>query len=472
MNSPISHGLEIGRRALRAQQAALSATSQNIANANTPGFSRRQANLESAASGVPGGIGSGVDVASIVRKRSRFLDAQVRVEQQVLGRWEALEEAMGSVEVVFNDLAGAGSSEAGTVFNETSGVGLSGSLSRFWNAWQDLANVPESGAARAVIRQEAVFLANILHQYNTQLRDTQVELDRSLMDEVDQINGIIDQLAAINTEIPSSKFEGGNAAELEDRRDQLIEQLSRKVDISVVERDNGQVSVMLSGHNLVEIDRAVHLRMRHFSQNGLSAARVFFADDGSPAAVREGRLQGLMEARDEVIPDLIVRLDQLAKGMVEEVNLVHRGGFGADGSSRVDFFDARKTSAGDIAVDESILQDLDNIAASADGNMGDNGTALAISALRDKRMLDGNSTTAESFYNELLGEVGARSKEAQTMAENHRLFDSQLENRRQSVQGVSLNEEATQLILFQRAYQAAARTVSIVDNLLEVTINL
>ena len=118
------------------------------------------------------------------------------------------------------------------------------------------------------------------------------------------------------------------------------------------------------------------------------------------------------------------------------------------------------------------MQDLDNIAASADGNMGDNGTALAISALRDKRMLDGNSTTAESFYNELLGEVGARSKEAQTMAENHRLFDGQLENRRQSVQGVSLNEEATQLILFQRAYQAAARTVSIVDNLLEVTINL
>ena len=472
MNSPISHGLEIGRRALQAQQAALNATSQNIANANTPGFSRRQANLESAVSGIPGGIGSGVDVASIVRKRSRFLDAQVRVEQQVLGRWEALEEAMGSVEVVFNDLAGAGSSEAGTVFNETSGVGLSGSLSRFWNAWQDLANVPESGAARAVIRQEAIFLTNILHQYNTQLRDTQEELDNSLVDEVDQINGILEQLAAINKQIPRSNFEGGSAAELEDRRDQLIEQLSRKVDIAVVERENGQVSVMLSGHNLVEVDRAIYLQVRHLNQNELSAARVFFTDDGSPVAVREGRLQGLMEARDEVIPDLIVRLNQLAKGMVEEVNLVHQGGFGADGSTMVDFFDAGKTRAGDIAVDGAILQDLDNIAASSDGNRGDNAKALEISALRNKQILDGNSATVESFYHELLGDVGARSKKAQTMAENHRLFNVQLENRRQSVQGVSLNEEATQLVLFQRAYQAAARTVSIVDNLLEVTINL
>ena len=183
-------------------------------------------------------------------------------------------------------------------------------------------------------------------------------------------------------------------------------------------------------------------------------------------------MQGLMEARDEVIPDLIVRLNQLAKGMVEEVNLVHQGGFGADGSTMVNFFDAEKTRAGDIAVDGAILQDLDNIAASSDGNRGDNAKALEISALRNKQILDGNSATVESFYHELLGDVGARSKEAQTMAENHRLFNVQLENRRQSVQGVSLNEEATQLVLFQRAYQAAARTVSIVDNLLEVTINL
>ena len=472
VTSSISHGLEIGRRALGAQQAALNATSHNIANANTPGFSRRQANLQSAVSGISGGIGSGVDLGSVERQRSRFLDAQVRVEQQVLGRWDSLERSMQSIELIFNEPAGAGSSEAGTIFNEPSGTGMSGSLSRFWNAWQDLANVPESGAARAALRQEGVFLTEMLHQYNDQLLDTHQELNSSIIDEVEEINEILDQLATINREIPRANFEGGSAADLEDHRDQLLDQLSFKVDISAIEKPNGQVSVLLSGHNLVEQDQAVHLRVRHLSRGGLPIAQLSFEDDGTVADVREGRLQGLMEARDEIIPSIVVRLDEIASGMVEEVNLIHQKSFGSNGSTGLDFFNADQVNASNIVLDDAILDDLGNIAASEDGGIGDNGAALAISQLRNKRMLAGGTATIDSFYYELLGDVGARSKQAQTMAENHRLLESQLENRRQSVIGVSLNEEAAQLVLFQRAYQAAARMVSIVDDLLEVTINL
>ena len=151
------NGIEIGRRALQAQQSGLQVASHNIANANTPGYSRRRLEIENAESGIPGGVGSGADAVEVTRQRSRFLDAQFRVEQQVLGRWEALEDALTGIEGIFNEPAGAGSSEAGTIFNEPSGLGLSGSFSRFWNAWQDLANVPESGAARAAVRQEGDF---------------------------------------------------------------------------------------------------------------------------------------------------------------------------------------------------------------------------------------------------------------------------------------------------------------------------
>ncbi len=472
VTSSISQGIEIGRRALEAQQAALNATSHNIANANTPGFSRRQVNLQSVGPGLRGGIGGGVDVATVERQHSRFLNAQVRMEKQVLGRWDALEGSLQSVELIFNEPAGAGSSEVGTVFNEPSGTGLSGSLSRFWNAWQDLANVPESGAARAVLQQEGIFLTEMLHQYNDQLLETHQELNASIIDEVDEINEILDQIATINREIPRANFEGGSAADLEDARDQLLEQLSFKVDISTVEKANGQVSVLLSGHNLVELDRAVHLRVRQLSSGGLPVARLSFADDGTMADIREGRLQGLMQARDEVIPGVIASLDEIAAGMVEEVNLIHQKAFGLTGATGLNFFEADKVNARNISLDQTILGDLNSIAASADGAPGDNGAALAISSLRNKQMLAGGTKTVDSFYHELLGEVGARSKEAQTMARNHRLLDSQLENRRESVVGVSLNEEAAQLVLFQRAYQAAARTVSIVDDLLEVTINL
>ncbi|MBT6146575.1 MAG: hypothetical protein HOH74_14150, partial [Gemmatimonadetes bacterium] len=136
-------------------------------------------------------------------------------------------------------------------------------------------------------------------------------------------------------------------------------------------------------------------------------------------------------------------------------------------------FVAPNLNAVPLVLEMSSVADLNNIAASADGNVGDNGIAIGISALRNDDSLGQlGGDTIEGFFFTLIGEVGARSKEAQTMADNHRLFTSQIENRRQSVQGVSLNDEAAQLVLFQRAYQAAARTVSIIDDLMEVTINL
>ncbi len=472
VNSPAQHGLEIGRRALQAQQAALNVTGHNIANANTPGFSRRQISLENAISRVNNGIGSGADVAQIQRQRNSFDDAQMRVQQQLLGRWESLERALGSIEAIFNEPAGAGSSEAGTIFNEPSGMGLSGSLSRFWNAWQDLANVPESGAARAAVRQEADFLVTTLHQYNAKLSETRTELDEQVVWEVEDINEILDQLGDINAALPAAGFSGGDDGDLKDRRDLLLDELSNKIDISITERANGQISVMLSGHNLVDGDSVSHLRVRQVSQDGRPISQIVYEDDGGVAPISEGRLLGLVAVRDEIVPDLLDRLDQMAVGLVERINSLHRTGFGLDGSTGNNFFDPESTTASNIAIDRAVLEDLDNIAASADGNSGDNGLALAVSAVRNEGILEDGTQTMDGFYNEMLGEIGARSREAQTMAGNNRLFAQQIENRRQSVQGVSLNDEASQLVLFQRAYQAAARAVSIIDDLMEVTINI
>ena len=467
-----AHSIETGRRALQAQQTAIQVASHNIANVNTPGFSRRRAEIVNADSGVPGGIGSGADVANVVRLRSAFLDAQFRVEQQVRGRWEAVESALMGIEAIFNEPAGAGSSEAGTIFNESSGLGLSGSLSRFWNAWQDLANVPESGAARAAVRQEADFLSTTLHQQKQQLNDTRVGLDDEIVREVGEINAILEQLVVLNGEIPRSNFDGGTAGDLEDRRDRLIEQLSEKVDITLIAGNNGQVSVLLSGHNLLQATSSVQLAVRTITQDDFPTSTAFFTDDGSLAPIREGRLRGLMEVRDQTLPDLMQRLDTLASSLVDEINRVHRAGTGFDGVGGRNFFDPTNTAASNITVSTDIREDLNRIAASGDGNTGDNGAALAISGLRNARVLGSGTETIEAFFFTLLGEVGARSKEAQTMAENHRLFTTQIENRRQAFQGVSLNDEAAQLILFQRAYQAAARTVSVVDELMEITIGL
>ena len=468
-----SNGIEIGRRALQAGQTALQVTSHNIANASTPGYARQKVDLKNVA-GAPGsGVGTGVNVGSVVSQRNAFLDSQARVEKQVLGRWEAMERALDGIEGIFNEPTGAGSSEAGTIFNEPSGLGLSGSLSRFWNAWQDLANVPESGAARAAVRQEADFLVTTLNQIYTRVADSRRGLDEDIVRQVNEINGILDSLASVNSEIPRLGADGVIGGDLVDERNRLLEDLSSRVDISVLEKDNGQVSVLLSGHNLVQQNQAVHLDVRSVTQNDFPTSVIYFSDDGGLAQIREGQLSGLMEVRDSTIPDILARLDNVAGAMVTEVNRLHRTGTGALGSTAVDFFDNSKLSASNMAVDERIIADLNNIAASADGNSGDNGVALAVAGMRNTTDLAGlQGDTVEGFFFTLLGEVGSRSKEAQTMAENHRLFSSQIDNRRQSVQGVSLNDEASNLVLYQRAYQAAARTVSIIDDLMEVTINL
>ncbi|MEE2833494.1 MAG: flagellar hook-associated protein FlgK, partial [Candidatus Latescibacterota bacterium] len=331
-----SSGIEIGRRALQAQQTALQVTSHNIANVNTPGFSRRTVDLTNVGGG--SGVGLGVDVSSVLRQRNVFLDAQARVEQQVLGRWEAMERALTGIEGIFNEPTGAGSSEAGTIFNEPSGLGLSGSLSRFWNAWQDVANVPESGAARAAVRQEADFLANTMHQIYGQVADSRRGLDEGIVRQAQEINDILDSLAVINGEILRSGFDGGVGGDLADERDRLLEDLSNRVDISVIEKDNGQVSVLLSGHNLVQQNQATHLDVRIVTQNDFPTSIVFFSDDGSLAQIREGQLRGMMEVRDTTIPDILTRLDILAATMVQEVNRLHRTGVGSTGATAIDFF--------------------------------------------------------------------------------------------------------------------------------------
>ena len=472
ISTATQQGVEIGRRALQAQQAGLNVTSNNVANANTPGFSRRQLNLESVVSRATGSVGTGADAASVTRQRSAFVDAQARVQQQVLGYWQSLETKLSGIESIFNEPAGAGASETGTVFNESSGLGLSGSLSRFWNAWQDLANAPESGAARAAVRQEGEYLSASLRQNASQLEQSRGQLDDEVQGAVTQVNGILEQLGQLNAQIPRARASANGAADLEDQRDNLVDQLSALVDISVTEHDNGQVSVLLSGRNLVEGKHVIGLETRQATVGGAAVRQVVFADDHSPAPLGEGQLRGLTEVRDQVIPEFLGRLDELASGLVAQVNQAHQSGYGRDGSTGVNFFDPAKATAATIALDPAVVDDLSRVAASSDGASGDNGTAMALAGMRSRPLLAGGSQTVEEFYSSLLGDVGARSKEAQTMAANQRLFAQQIDNRRQSIQGVSLNDEAAQLVLFQRAYQAAARTVSVVDDMLQTLVNM
>ena len=184
-----------------------------------------------------------------------------------------------------------------------------------------------------------------------------------------------------------------------------------------------------------------------------------------------GQLKGLVDARDNVIPGYLDDLNAISEALIREVNALHTTGFGLDGSVGVNFFDNEFTDAAHIVVNRDITDNPSRIVASASGEVGDNTIALAIQDLRSSQVMNNNSITMNDFYNSLVGKLGVESSEAKSFKANYELLVSQIDNARQSVQGVSLDEEMANLVKFQHAYDAAARVITTMDEALDTVIH-
>ena len=480
--STLASVLEIGKSSLRSQQIGLSVAGNNIANVNTPGYARKNTILQTRAT--VGGVGTGVHLASLTRARDSLLDSQFRFEEGALGRLEALERAMTTIEAVFSEMAGGGTTETGAVFNQPGGAILSGAFSRFFNAFQDLANNPESLATRAAVREEGVFLAEQFHRIHDQLSRLRTDLDREVGETVEEINRLTRQIANMNVKIlEASKGGTESAGDLVDERDRQIDELAQLVNVSVRDQTDGTVTVTAVGaRGALLVDRAHHsdLSTRSVVRDGAAVLDISLASSGEAVVVSSGKLKGLMDARDEKITGFQSSLDTLAGTLVTRVNTIHAGGFGLDGTTGTVFFEETLTAARDIAVSEAVLNDLQKVAAagpsdaspSVSAGSGEGSVALALTDLRLEKVLGGGTQTIEEFYADLVGQVGAEAKGVFTDTEGQRLVMEQLAFRREGVRGVSINEEATSLILFQRAYQAATRIVTMVDEMMQSALNM
>ncbi|HVP58686.1 MAG TPA: flagellar hook-associated protein FlgK [bacterium] len=449
----LSAGLEVAKKALSAYQLALEVYSNNIANVNTPGYSRRTPRLkESAQAQLPfGRIGLGVDVASVSRMRDKFLDFAYRKESSSVGRYDSMEEALSEVE---------------TALNEPSDVNLGNALTQFWESWQELANQPESSTARGAVASTASALARALGQTATQLTDLRTSLDNEITGSVQDINSIASKIGELNGEIIKTQASGGEASDLADQRDALLDQLSNLATISVSESKDGSVSVSIGSEALVERSTVVPLSVVERADDGLSIADVKVVSGTRNLSIAGGKLAGLLESRDSIIPKYMSKLDEVANALVQSVNAAHRSGYDLNGKTGGDFFDPAGTTAATIQVASAILNDPSLIAASADTSVGNGDNALAISDLRLKGQLGDSNATIDDYYNSMIGSLGVESSSAKNQKETEDLLLQEISSRRESVTGVSLDEETTNLIATQHAYQAATKVVSIVDSLM------
>lgn len=453
--------LNSGRGSLLAQQKAIEVTGHNISNVNTPGYSRQVVNL-AANNPIQCGqdlVGTGVTVNGVKRVYDRFIGLQINNESQNLGRWEARKDVLEKIE---------------TVFDESSDYGLSQAMREFWNAWQDLANNPSGNAERVALSAKSQNMTNIFNSIYSSLEETQKDIDTSVSGTVEEINQITQQIADLNQKIIDMEVSGQSSNDHRDSRDLLLRELSSMIDINTFENSNGSVTVTSSGgRSLVEGVYSWDLSTETVA--GFQDI-VWVDNEGNTTNITDdisgGKLKGWIETRDVDIEGYFDSLDTLAAGIMSEVNALHSSAFGLDGSTGNDFFTG--TSASDMSVDQAILDDVNLIAAagSAEGVPGDNSNAIAIADLQNKLLMSENNATYDDYFSSVVSRVGSDVKEANTNFDHQSSMLDHLDNYRESISGVSLDEEMINLVKFQHAYDAAAKLISTVDELLYTVVNM
>lgn len=459
----LSIGLDTAVKALRAHQLAVDVASHNIANAHSPGFSRQRLLLRPmgldgsdhfSRDALLGRAGFGVDASDVNRVRDVFLDFQLRANLGARDQNRTLSRALKQAELVFND---------------PTDDGLGALAGKFWAAWHDVVNAPESPAARTTLVHSTSTLATRIQRAHADLTSQRDDLNRGLGMITQRINAAATEIASLNFQVKQVELNGDMASDLRDRRDLLLDQLSGIGDISYSEQPDSSIVVYLGSHELVFANTAREVKAVADPGNpGMD--KLIFTMDNQDVATNAGELRGLLDARDTAIPDLTSKLDALASAFITSVNAVHVTGFGLDNSTGLPFFTG--TGASDIALNTTLAASPHKIAAaSALSAPGSGSNALAIANLQLASTMAAGTQTLDQFYGGVVSVLGADVVRAAGLAESADLMSSHLDQLRQSVSGVNLDEEMTNLNASQHAYQAAARVITTIDEMLETLIN-
>ena len=557
MTTNIFSTLSSAKLGLLAQQLAIEVTGQNVANIETEGYSRQDVSFEA---NTPRGhikygglhqLGTGVRIASIERAHDQFLFTQIMDEGDLTGSTEVKKEIFEQLEVLFN---------------EGSGRSLNDALSLFFSSIHDLATNARGLPERVDLISKAEHLASTFNQTGNQLFTIQRNIDATIETEVAKINTLTTQIGKLNESIhanePTSQYK---ANDLRDNRDRLVKELSKKIDIQLVQESDNQISLTLKDGTALVLKDQVFDLSTSINANNESFNDVYI-DSGSTtknitSTIKGGELRGYLDMRDTKVESVLDKMNILSGSFIQEFNSIHREGFGIDGSSGLDFFtpldvtvdhDADNTgtavvsmtnaspttvsvdefeiaftdsneftlnnlttnassgtftfttgstfnikdgfavaisgtaASGDkvtfsvsedaaslMSVSSTITADGQKIAAGTTTN-GDGGNALLMADLQNELVFnsvtwssESGSFTFDEYYNAVVSTIGIESFSAQAILRQQEGVMLQLNSRRESISGVSIDEEMIKMIKFQQAYNASARMISMVDEMLD-----
>lgn len=457
-------GIETARRALWAHLRAMDVATHNVANADTPGYSRQVAILKptnphapSAPSAVVAGqVGTGVWVQSIQNQRVAFLDKQVGVALGQLEGWSTRRRVYEQLEVMLQ---------------EPSDNGLRSAIDRWFESLAILAANPESVEARTLVLERAQTLVVTVQSMDSQMQAIQAEMADTLRHQVANLNELARRVDALNRRIVAAEANGSRANDLRDERANLIEAISRLANVSVHETATGLMRVSIGGVDLVGEGGARSIQVK------LDADGKYYLEwDRPPMPVRlaSGGLHENLNLLNTVLPGYRHDLLQMAQVLSKEVNDVHEDGYDLNGDAGTAFFVGLNGDANDKLsawrVNPALLADPKLLAASSEqGTPGNGDNAQALVNLKYKDLFGG--ATLDGHYRAWVAAIGAASQEAQQMERTQELLLSQLESHRQQAAGVSLDEELANIMMYRQAYNAAARVLTVADEMLSVLIN-
>jgi len=446
--------LSIAVRSLLAQQGALDTTAHNLSNGSTPGHSRQLAILTEATpldrGQIP--IGNGVSSEGIQSVHDQILELLIDEEIQQLCRLKSFVSSMNRVQ---------------SLFTEKEGAGLNDAINRLFNSFQELFANPTHVPARQAIICAAQNLTSAFRETGQQLRTIQERVDQEVRQTVEGIDSATAQLASLNRPVASPQDDTGQAGRLEHQRYSVLNRLSKLVDAVVTDSGDGSLTVTTSnGVPLVAAAQSFVLSTAADADTGF--LHIFSAGADVTSKFTGGQLAGLLEARDQEIPIVISCLDNLAHGIIRCINTQNRKGRDLQGNQGDNFFQpvdrpSRGAKAGAAEGFATAITDPSRIAASADGTQGDNANALAMGNIQKQAVVNGE--TATEFYSNLICTVDNKVSSATNEQEAVGLVLMQLQSQHADVARVSWDEEAANVIRYQRAYEAAAEVVAAINDI-------
>lgn len=482
----------IGRTSLRASKKSLATTSHNIANANTEGYSRQRVHLENNRPIGSGNIviGSGVNIKSVKRVHDKLIE-------------DKLNDAKTSHN--FNTKRSEHLSSMEEIFNEMNSDGLNKVLNRFFNSFRELSNQPENEVVRTLVRDNASLVVEDFHRISDEITAVKKRIDTEINQSVNEINGLARNIAHLNKEIVRLENMGGETGDLRDQRDLAVRNISEFVEVKSYEGSQKEFVLNIVGWgSLVSGGSVNELKSRSVSGDKVGSfsnegrTEIYFEKGGKGAANLtekkvSGKVGALIKSRNEELTFLRKQLDEMAHGLVHITNAIHRKGYvnkeipvdqngniiqgpGSPKYTGINFFKeplSLERAAGEIQLSDEVKDDLKNISTGMTPNSpGDNRIALAISKIQHEKLLGDGTKTLEETYLQTSSSIGLAASKSLINEEQSGGILAQAKSIKERISGVSIDEEATNMVKYQQAYEASAKMIKTADEMFDSLIGM